>query len=275
MLVSDELIARLPRDRTEERRPGRTESVRRVEDRGKYSWLEIVLTEGKNREVRRLLEAVGLNALKLVRTRIGPCTLEGLQVGNGAICFARRFPSFLKSRIPFPELIGSNSCCVEGENDSGRNRLPVFARRPESGGRNQPSDPGEQRLVVRMLEDGFNLCGSAAVDCGRDGEIVVFPRFPRTGNTIAIFHEIERIERSRSALSRLRLHLCRSHPELFCQRPAHIVAIFGTEGIESGRNGSPLCVLGFGADIRSNGTGQQQKEHGCDDRSRSPRCIPH
>jgi len=41
-----------------------------------------VLTEGKNREVRRLLEAMGLKALKLVRTRIGPCTLEGLQVGH-------------------------------------------------------------------------------------------------------------------------------------------------------------------------------------------------
>jgi 23S rRNA pseudouridine2605 synthase len=50
--------------------------------RGEYTWLEIVLTEGKNREVRRLLEAVGLKVLKLVRTRIGPCTLEGLQVGK-------------------------------------------------------------------------------------------------------------------------------------------------------------------------------------------------
>jgi 23S rRNA pseudouridine2605 synthase len=58
------------------------QSVRRLEDRGKYSWLEIILTEGKNREVRRMLEAVGLKALKLVRTRIGPCTLEGLQVGQ-------------------------------------------------------------------------------------------------------------------------------------------------------------------------------------------------
>ena len=60
----------------------RPQIVRRVEDRGKYSWLEMVLTEGKNREVRRLLEAVGLKVLKLVRTRIGPCTLEGLQVGQ-------------------------------------------------------------------------------------------------------------------------------------------------------------------------------------------------
>ncbi len=60
----------------------RPQSVVRVEDRGKYSWLEIVLTEGKNREVRRLLEAVGLVVLKLVRTRIGPCALEGLPVGG-------------------------------------------------------------------------------------------------------------------------------------------------------------------------------------------------
>ena len=60
----------------------RPESVRRVEDRGKYTWLEIVLTEGKNREVRRMVEAVGFKVLKLERTRIGSLTLEGLEVGK-------------------------------------------------------------------------------------------------------------------------------------------------------------------------------------------------
>jgi 23S rRNA pseudouridine2605 synthase len=60
----------------------RPQSVRRVEDRGKYTWLEVVLTEGKNREVRRMAEAVGFKVLKLVRTRIGPLTLEGLEVGK-------------------------------------------------------------------------------------------------------------------------------------------------------------------------------------------------
>jgi len=58
------------------------ESVRRVEDRGKYSRIEIVLTEGKNREVRRMFEAVGFAVLKLVRTRIGSLTLDGLEVGK-------------------------------------------------------------------------------------------------------------------------------------------------------------------------------------------------
>ena len=57
-------------------------SVRRVEDRGKYTWLEVVLAEGKNREVRRMIEAVGFKVLKLVRTGIGPLTLAGLEVGK-------------------------------------------------------------------------------------------------------------------------------------------------------------------------------------------------
>jgi pseudouridine synthase len=83
MLVSDEVLARLAQGIELKRGDWASpQSVRRVEDRGKYSWLEIVLTEGKNREVRRLLEAVGLKVLKLVRTRIGPCTLEDLQVGH-------------------------------------------------------------------------------------------------------------------------------------------------------------------------------------------------
>jgi len=40
------------------------------------------LTEGKNREVRRMIEAVGFKVLKLARIRIGPLTLENLEVGK-------------------------------------------------------------------------------------------------------------------------------------------------------------------------------------------------
>ncbi|MEM8982890.1 MAG: pseudouridine synthase [Pseudomonadota bacterium] len=45
-------------------------------------WLEITLTEGKNRQVRRMTAAVGLPTLRLVRTRIGPFRLRGLQPGE-------------------------------------------------------------------------------------------------------------------------------------------------------------------------------------------------
>ena len=96
-LVSDELIAKLASG-IQLKRGDRAlpQSVRRAEDRAKYSWLEIVLTEGKNREVRRLLEAVGLKTLKLVRTRIGPCTLEGLQVGQWRHLTRSEIPLFYR-----------------------------------------------------------------------------------------------------------------------------------------------------------------------------------
>jgi len=60
----------------------RPRSVQRIEDRGKYSRLQIVLAEGKNREVRRMMESVGFTVLKLVRTGIGSLTLAGLEIGK-------------------------------------------------------------------------------------------------------------------------------------------------------------------------------------------------
>jgi len=56
--------------------------VKRQRDSEKYTFIEITIREGRNRQVRRMLEAVGAIALKLVRIRIGPLTLEGLQMGK-------------------------------------------------------------------------------------------------------------------------------------------------------------------------------------------------
>ena len=82
-LISDETIAKLSAGVEMKRGDfARPVSVRRIEDRGKYSRLEIVLTEGKNREVRRMMEAAGFKVLKLVRTAIGPLTLAGLEIGK-------------------------------------------------------------------------------------------------------------------------------------------------------------------------------------------------
>lgn len=46
------------------------------------AWLEIGLTEGRNRQVRRMTAAVGLPTLRLIRFAVGPWTLEGLAPGD-------------------------------------------------------------------------------------------------------------------------------------------------------------------------------------------------
>jgi len=49
---------------------------------GSNCWIELSLTEGKNREVRRVLAHLGLQVSRLIRTAYGPLTVEGLSPGD-------------------------------------------------------------------------------------------------------------------------------------------------------------------------------------------------
>ncbi|MCL6740839.1 rRNA pseudouridine synthase [Sphingomonas sp. RB56-2] len=49
---------------------------------GRNCWIELSLTEGKNREVRNVLAYLGLQVSRLIRTSYGPFTVEGLAPGQ-------------------------------------------------------------------------------------------------------------------------------------------------------------------------------------------------
>jgi 23S rRNA pseudouridine2457 synthase len=46
------------------------------------AWLQLTLTEGRNRQVRRMTAAVGLPTLRLVRCAVGPWSIAGLAPGD-------------------------------------------------------------------------------------------------------------------------------------------------------------------------------------------------
>ncbi len=60
----------------------RVKSVRVLRGGERNTWLEIVLDEGKNRHIRRMLDSLGIEVLRLVRVAIGPLPMGQLAKGK-------------------------------------------------------------------------------------------------------------------------------------------------------------------------------------------------
>ena len=82
--------------------PARAKSVRRVDARPGRGQVAVVMTEGRKREVRRLLAAVGLPVTRLVRVRIGPIHLGRLKPGE-------------RRELTADELLALQRAAAEGE----------------------------------------------------------------------------------------------------------------------------------------------------------------
>jgi pseudouridine synthase len=137
---------------------------------GANKWYKVVLKEGKNREVRRLFEAVGMTVSRLIRTRFGPVYL----------------PSRLK-RGQMQELDDSTSAALmvelgawkdpdakvdhlDGENGEGSANMPGQALRPKTG-RAAPKGRRNQRIETQRIQAGqdTNAMGQQGRDGGRSG----------------------------------------------------------------------------------------------------------
>jgi 23S rRNA pseudouridine2605 synthase len=82
ILLSDDQLDQLRRGVSLSDGPTQPAMVTRVRDSSRQSFIEITISEGRNRQVRRMLEAIGAKVLKLVRTRIGPIEIAGLEIGK-------------------------------------------------------------------------------------------------------------------------------------------------------------------------------------------------
>lgn len=80
--ASGELVAKLRAGVRDSGEILRAQKVDQLRGGAKNCWLEITLDEGKNRQIRRMMKACGVEVLRLVRVAIGPVVLGDLAKGS-------------------------------------------------------------------------------------------------------------------------------------------------------------------------------------------------
>jgi pseudouridine synthase len=83
--------------------PGKFEKVRMLKAAPTKSWIEIEVSEGRNRFVRRMCDALGHPVARLIRTRVGSLRLDGIQPGEFKILNSSEISAlFRELAIPRP-----------------------------------------------------------------------------------------------------------------------------------------------------------------------------
>jgi len=73
-------------------------SARCLRSGEKNAWLEITLDEGRNRQIRRVLEAFNVSVLRLVRVAIGPLLLGELAKGQWRMLTQQEMDSLVSDK---------------------------------------------------------------------------------------------------------------------------------------------------------------------------------
>ena len=119
----------------------RAKRVRAVAKKGEATILEMVLAEGKNREVRRMLAKLGHKVMMLTRVAVGPITLKGLAAGQVRPLTGREVDLLRRvaagEPVPMPWAAHDKRSRPEGD----RPRRP-FGAPPAGAGRGPGRDEG-------------------------------------------------------------------------------------------------------------------------------------
>jgi 23S rRNA pseudouridine2605 synthase len=132
---------------------------------GRNQWIEVTITEGKNREVRRVLEHLGLEVSRLIRTAYGPFELLDLPRGQAIEIRQIEVERFVKSlRMPG----GAAALTAPRDSDAMARERVQRARRsaPQPAQPDRPVPKAAKRPLPRKPRD--------------DGKLVDRPKGPKS-----------------------------------------------------------------------------------------------
>jgi 23S rRNA pseudouridine2605 synthase len=137
--------------------PPPDEVERGADERG--TWLRLRVGEGRKREVRRLLAAVGLRVARLVRIRFGTLTLAGLPVGRWRALEPLEVAALTGGEVPHPAAIAPHerlTVAIDGPSGSGKSTVG-FALARRLGANFVDTGLMYRALTLAALERGVDV----------------------------------------------------------------------------------------------------------------------
>lgn len=119
-------------------------------------WISVSITEGKNREVRKVLESVGLTVNRLIRLAYGPFQLGTLPVGAVEEVGPRVIREMLAEHIRPENLPTGDSVETPASAPGRRASAPIVRGRSGSAMSDPSRKPSRVRAAENAAEDGAN-----------------------------------------------------------------------------------------------------------------------